>query len=546
MKLLLLALLAGLVLAAPAAGASVDVMVVGKREVLVPARAVTLEARTATVSGRRCALGRATALSALAGAGVPFRLRDYGSCSGRARDAGSLYVHRIGPDAARGRDGWVYKVGNRSGSAGAADPGGAFGTGRALRAGQRVLWFWCVKDRRDACQRTLATTAHAGAGGSVHVIVRGYDEQGRGVPVARRDGPPRRRDRDHRGRWDDDADRTGRAAPAGGLEGGARPGVPADGDGRLMRRALLLLALLGAAVCAAGCGLGAGESQDGGASLLVTRDFGNREIGSATADPIPGGETVMRMLQRDFDVETRYGGGFVQQIDGISGGRADGRPVDWFYYVNGILAEDGAAAHKVVPGDQIWWDHHDWGASQDIRAVVGAFPEPFASGVDGKRLPVRLDCAEDVADVCDEVGSRLSDEGINAGRSGAAGFGGEGVLRIKVGRWADLRRDSAVRRLEEGPRTSGVFARPTPSGDEIALLGPDGETVRTLGPGGGLVAATRLGGEAPTWILTGTDIAGVAAAAAQLRQTALAERFAIAVEAGRPVALPIQTPADAG
>ncbi len=67
--------------------------------------------------------------------------------------------------------------------AGAADPGGSFGTGRTLRAGQRVLWFWCVKDRRDACQRTLATTAHAAAG-SVHVIVRGYDERGRGKPVA--------------------------------------------------------------------------------------------------------------------------------------------------------------------------------------------------------------------------------------------------------------------------------------------------------------------------------------------------------------------------
>ena len=183
MRTLLLALLAGAVLAAPASAASVDVMVVGKRDVLVPAHAVSLKARSATVQGRRCALGKATPLSVLAGAGVPFTVRDYGSCSRRARDAGSLYVQRVGPDAARGRDGWVYKVGNRSGSAGAADPGGSFGTGRTLRAGQRVLWFWCVKDRRDACQRTLATTAHA-AGGSVHVVVRGYDEQGRGKAIA--------------------------------------------------------------------------------------------------------------------------------------------------------------------------------------------------------------------------------------------------------------------------------------------------------------------------------------------------------------------------
>lgn len=183
MRTLGLAILAAAVLAAPASAASVDVMVVGKREVLVPAHKVTLKARSATVHGRRCALGKATPLSALAGAGVPFTLRDYGSCSRRARDAGSLYVRRIGPDAARGRDGWVYKVGNRSGSAGAADPGGSFGTGRTLRRRDRVLWFWCVKDRRDACQRTLVVRAHA-ASGSVHVVVRGYDEQGRGKRVA--------------------------------------------------------------------------------------------------------------------------------------------------------------------------------------------------------------------------------------------------------------------------------------------------------------------------------------------------------------------------
>ena len=61
MRALLLALLAGAVLAAPASAASVDVMVVGKRDVLVPAHAVSLQARSATVQGRRCALGQGDA-----------------------------------------------------------------------------------------------------------------------------------------------------------------------------------------------------------------------------------------------------------------------------------------------------------------------------------------------------------------------------------------------------------------------------------------------------------------------------------------------------
>jgi len=308
-----------------------------------------------------------------------------------------------------------------------------------------------------------------------------------------------------------------------------------------MRRAALL-ALLILASLAGGCGLGSGESLQGGATLTVTRDFGARAVGTGAASPIPGGETVMRMLQRDFDVETRYGGGFVQRINGIAGGRQDGRPVDWFYYVNGILAEDGAAAHKLGAGDDVWWDHHDWSASADVRAVVGAFPEPFLSGVGGKRLPVRLDCAAAAQDACDEVAERLGRVGVKAGRSAAGGFGGEGLLRIKVGFWADLRRDATVRRLEEGPRASGVYARPSAAGDAIALLDPEGRTVRTLDAGSGLVAATKLGGEAPTWVVTGTDAVGLAAAAAQLDRDALADRFAIALEDGRPVALPIQPP----
>jgi hypothetical protein len=181
--------LAGALLCAPAgadARGKVDVMVVGKSRVLVPAKQVTLKPRFAGVRGKRCALGRATPLSALAGTGISFRLVDYGACSRRRRDAGSLYVRQIGRDRASGRDGWVYKVGRRSGSGGAADPAGPFGTGRLLRPGRQVLWFWCVKDARDACQRTLETSSAGSVapGAPLAVTVRGYDEAGKGVAIA--------------------------------------------------------------------------------------------------------------------------------------------------------------------------------------------------------------------------------------------------------------------------------------------------------------------------------------------------------------------------
>jgi hypothetical protein len=184
--ILAVAVAAGTPAATAEARPKVEVMVVGSDAVLVAPQRIALKPRTVRVGGKRCAVGRATPLSVLAGTGVPFSIRDYGACSRRPRDAGSLYVRKIGPDAERGRDGWVYKVGRRSGSAGAADPAGSFGTGRMLRGGQRVLWFWCVKNRADQCQRTLgASSARTVARGApLAVTVRGYDESGRGVRVA--------------------------------------------------------------------------------------------------------------------------------------------------------------------------------------------------------------------------------------------------------------------------------------------------------------------------------------------------------------------------
>jgi len=142
---------------------------------------VRASASTVRVGRRRCAVRAGTALAALVRA-RPGRLgiRDYGSCSRRAADAGGLYVRSIGADRGRGQNGWVYKVGHRLATAGAGDPAGPFGRGR-LRARQRVTWFFCRY--RRGCQRTLSLRPTAAAGGLVSVRVRGYDDGGDGVPV---------------------------------------------------------------------------------------------------------------------------------------------------------------------------------------------------------------------------------------------------------------------------------------------------------------------------------------------------------------------------
>jgi hypothetical protein len=169
---------------APAGAATVDLLVVGKQRVLREAAPVTLKQRSVRVGGRRCAVGRATPLSALAGTRLKLGFRDYGSCGRSARDSGSLYVRRIGSDRARGSSGWVYKVGRRAGTTGAADPSGPFGRGK-LERGARVLWFWCVQNTGQACQRTLevSSASTVTVGSVLSVTVRAYDDSGRGVVV---------------------------------------------------------------------------------------------------------------------------------------------------------------------------------------------------------------------------------------------------------------------------------------------------------------------------------------------------------------------------
>jgi hypothetical protein len=142
---------------------------------------VRAEATTVTVRRHRCAVGASTALAALVRSRPgKLRLHDFGSCSRRPADAAGLFVAGIGGDLNHGQNGWVYKVGNRAATAGAADPGGPFGRGK-LHTGQRVTWFYC-RMRSGGCQRTLALKLRATAG-TLTATVKGYDDQGHAVAV---------------------------------------------------------------------------------------------------------------------------------------------------------------------------------------------------------------------------------------------------------------------------------------------------------------------------------------------------------------------------
>jgi hypothetical protein len=244
----------------------------------------------------------------------------------------------------------------------------------------------------------------------------------------------------------------------------------------------------------------------------------------------------MRVLEANADVSTRYGGGFVQAIDGIEAQEGFGRSRDWFFYVNGVESTVGAADYPLRGGEAIWWDYRDWDAAMRVPAVVGSWPQPFLGGYAGRREPVALECLGG-GRACAEVRERIEAEGV-----AIAPGSPEGAVRVLVGPWERLRSDPAAAQIERGPRASGVFAEFEAGPDGLMLRGhdEDGEPARAFGPDAGLVAAVRRLDSPPTWVVSGTSAAGVEAAAGLLDRDSLRHHYAVAVEGGEEEALPLR------
>jgi len=307
-----------------------------------------------------------------------------------------------------------------------------------------------------------------------------------------------------------------------------------------MRGAASLLAVL-AALAAAGCGLGPGAQREGGgATLRVTRDFGRELLSSATVGKVREDQTVLRLLRSRNKVKTRYGGGFVQSIDGLSGQGQSGF-ADWFYYVNGLEADKGAAQYELTPGDIVQWDYRNWRETMDVRATVGAFPEPFLHGLEGRRFPTRVECEDAVSRACKTVKRNLDEAGVPATGAALGAPGTQEVARVVVATWQRARELPTVRALEDEAGESGVFARFRDGGRKLELLDERGEVADTAGADTGLVAARRPSDTEILWVVTGGDQRGLDAAVRVFEADTLRDAFAVAATPDGPRDLPLES-----
>lgn len=298
------------------------------------------------------------------------------------------------------------------------------------------------------------------------------------------------------------------------------------------RRGTAVASALLALLAAAGCGLGPGADV-GDVRLTVTRDYGRAPIAEATV-AAKESDTVMRVLEGEVDLSTRYGGGFVHAIDGLAEENRDGDPYDWFFYVDGEESEIGAADYDVEGQERIWWDYRNWSAVNHVPEVVGSWPAPFAAGIGGERHPVAVECMRSPR-ACEVTRAALEREGVHVA-TGAP----EKALRILVGPWSQVRRDPVARLIEDGPDESGVFAEFR--GNDLMALDEQGQVAQPLGSEAGLVAATNRYGGLPVWVVTGGTSAAVDHAAEALEPDVLRNHYAIAAKGALIYPLPLGTP----
>lgn len=250
--------------------------------------------------------------------------------------------------------------------------------------------------------------------------------------------------------------------------------------------------------------------------LIVTRDFGHQKMFARTVGLVRD-EVGMEVMFRNLDIQTAYGGGFVNAINGLESGYTfftgkDRKKLDWFYWVNGILAPVGIAEYRPQPGDVIWWDYHDWSVTMFIPAVIGSYPQPFKNGFWGKNPGTVVMYTPEYREEAGRLKQSLEAGGVR--QVDTAPYDPE-VLKapkkyyILLGLWDELAAGSEIiRDINTRNKLVGVYVKF--EGGELKALDFKGNTVSSHNRAGAVYAyGSSIGSLNPVWVVTGTDDEGL-------------------------------------
>lgn len=269
--------------------------------------------------------------------------------------------------------------------------------------------------------------------------------------------------------------------------------------------------------------------------VAVTRDFGNTLLLDKTLD-LPEQCNALEALQSAAQVQTAYGGGFVKDINGLkSGGKnSSSSKQDWFVFINGLLANTGALDYALNPGDIQQWDFHTWSFQQMVPAVTGHFPRPFIQGYGGKTRPTVIafnPLFRDEAGDLQKLLVQLQASGVTLVEIAALSGKEKEESNIIL---IDLPDNGPAGELNQNWRRLGFFAHC--ENKNLLALTAEGRLQQQYSAGTGWVQATQnpwnpngTGAcENVAWLVTGTDAAGVRAAARSLIENPATMEFSSA------------------
>jgi Domain of unknown function (DUF4430) len=264
--------------------------------------------------------------------------------------------------------------------------------------------------------------------------------------------------------------------------------------------------------------------------LVVSRDFGATVMVDELA-PAKQGLDVMRLLAEHTTVDTSYGGQFVNGINGVRstfGGVSTATAADWFYWVDGVLADVGAADWKLSGGDTVWWDYHCWSGAMVLPATLDAFPVPW------DRAPLAVTADARVAGL--PQWAAISGLKLAAGSEQPLGTSlpDGGLLVI-------TRPQSAPAWLRDALSTSGTGVAVDAHSGALTLAAQGGAAAPQA-TAAALALANPRHAEEPVLLLMGSSAAAVQALLDQLTPANLTARVGVALVDGRLVGLPWQAP----
>lgn len=282
-------------------------------------------------------------------------------------------------------------------------------------------------------------------------------------------------------------------------------------------------------------------------TVMVTKDFG-KELILEREIAIEPGTNAMEALQMVASVETKYGGGFVDSINGISSeySGSGGAQKDWFFYVNGISSNAGANDYVLRDGDVEHWDFRDWSYQMSVPAIIGDYPQPFLNGFKGNAAPTVVVYEESFSAEAASLAVSLKQSGATQISSiSTSELQTEDKAQSNLIIIADMQ-NVLISELNGLHKRLGFYAYLEDG--EIVSFDAAGNPSGEYGAGCGLIQATQnpwnpdgTGAcENVVWMVTGTDIDGVKSAVGALanKYDEMLYAYTVVIDNGAIVKIP--------